>query len=124
MKVAVAIIRDELSRILITQRPWTATHGGSWEFPGGKLEANELAHEALIREIKEEVGLEVDRYSFLGQINHSYEDKLVQLSVFQVTGFRGTPSCLAEQLSMKWMEKKDLNPEEFPKANRGIFDWI
>lgn len=124
MKVAVAIITDEQHNILITQRPFHVPHGGCWEFPGGKLETNELAEHALIREIKEEVGIEIHQYQFLGEINHQYPDKSVQLIIFQVTQFSGKPSCLEGQLNMKWIKKDNLNSDDFPEANRGIFDLI
>ncbi|BCA95601.1 7,8-dihydro-8-oxoguanine-triphosphatase [Legionella antarctica] len=124
MKVAVAIITDERDRILITQRSYHIPHGGFWEFPGGKLEANERAEQALIREIREEVGLEINKFQLLGEITHQYPDKSVQLIVFQVTEFSGKPSCLERQLNIKWMEKEKLNPEDFPEANKGIFDLI
>lgn len=124
MKVAIAIIFDEQHRILITQRPHHVPHGGYWEFPGGKLEANESAEHALIREVKEEIGLEIHQYQFLGEINHQYSDKSVQLIIFQVTHFSGVPSCLEGQLDMKWVEKDNLNLEEFPEANHGILDLI
>lgn len=124
MKVAVAIITDEQSRILITQRPFHVPHGGFWEFPGGKLEANEPAEHALIREIREEVGLEIHQCHLLGEITHQYPDKSVQLIIFQVTQFSGNASCLEGQLNMKWIEKDKLNPEDFPEANKNIFDLI
>lgn len=124
MKVAIAVIFDEQQRILITQRPHHVPHGGYWEFPGGKLEANELAEQALIREVREEIGLEIQQYQFLGEINHQYADKSVQLIIFQVTQFNGIPSCLEGQLDMKWVDKDNLNLEEFPEANHGILDLI
>lgn len=124
VKVAVAIITDDQQRILITQRPSHVPHGGCWEFPGGKLEANELAEDALIREIREEIGIEIHQCLFLGDFSYQYPDKLVQLLVFHVTRFSGTPSCLEGQPNMKWIEKVNLNPEDFPAANRGIFEFI
>lgn len=122
MKVAVALITDAQQRILITQRPFHVPHGGCWEFPGGKLENNELPEQALIREIREEVGIEIHEFVLLGQINHQYPDKSVQLIIFHVTRFTGIPSCLEGQLSMQWIQKNKLNPDDFPEANRGIFD--
>lgn len=124
MKVAVAIITDEQNRILITQRPFHAPHGGLWEFPGGKLELNESAEEALLREIKEEVGLNILQHQLLGQINHQYPDKSVQLIVFLVTQFSGKASCLEGQLNMKWIEKDNLSCNDFPEANHRIIDLI
>lgn len=120
MKVAVAIISDEQQRILITQRPLHVPHGGFWEFPGGKLEAQELPEHALVREVREEVGLELVRYDFLGQINHQYTDREVELFVFHVTQFYGNASCLEGQLNMNWVHLSDLNPQDFPEANHAI----
>lgn len=124
MKVAVAIIVDEQQRILITQRPFHVPHGGSWEFPGGKLEYNETPESALIREIKEEVGLDVLKYQHLGVIHHQYLDKSVQLIVFIVTRFTGVPDSLEGQLNLQWVDKANLKPEDFPEANHKIFDLI
>jgi len=124
MKVAVAVITDEQQQILITQRPFHAPHGGRWEFPGGKLEANELAEHALIREIKEEVGLQVLEYELLGEIKHQYPDKSVELIIYRVTKCSGNPACLEGQLAMKWIKKNNLNPEDFPEANRAVIQLI
>lgn len=124
IKVAVAIILDEQQRVLITQRPLHVPHGGYWEFPGGKLETNELAEHALIREVKEEIGLDVLKYQFLGEVNHQYVDKSVQLLIFLVTQFLGNPLCIEGQLAMRWVRVEQLNPDEFPEANREVIQLI
>ena len=124
MKVAIAIIKDKQNRILITQRPLHVSHGGCWEFPGGKLEINEKAEHALIREIREEIGLEIHNHQFLGQLTYQYPDKEVQLFVYHVTHFSGNASCLEGQLSLKWIEPDQLDPKQFPEANREVFNLI
>lgn len=124
IRVAVAVIVDKQQRILITQRPLHASHGGYWEFPGGKLETDELPEHALVREIKEEVGLEVVQHQFLGEVNHQYGDKKVQLLIFLVTEFNGTPFCIEGQLAMEWVTQDELNPEHFPAANREVMALI
>jgi 8-oxo-dGTP diphosphatase len=124
MKVAVAIITDDQQRVLITQRPLHASQGGLWEFPGGKLEADELPEQALIREIKEEVGLSILQYQLLGEIRHQYSDKDVHLIIFHVSKFIGQAACIEGQLGMKWIDKEHLNPHDFPEANHGIFNLI
>lgn len=124
LKVAVAIITDEEQRVLIAQRPLHVPQGGLWEFPGGKLEPNETAEHALIREIREEIGLEVKKCHLLGEIEHQYPDKLVQLMVFHVTEYSGEAACLEGQLDIKWMDKELLNANQFPEANCAIFELI
>ncbi len=121
IKVAVAIITDGEQRILITQRPLDVPQGGCWEFPGGKLEINESAEHALIREVKEELGIDVKKYQLLGEIEHQYTDKRVCLIIFHVSEFSGIASCLEGQLGLKWINKELLNPNDFPEANRAIF---
>ncbi|KTD73205.1 8-oxo-dGTP diphosphatase MutT [Legionella tucsonensis] len=124
ISVAVAVIIDEQQRILITQRPFYLPHGGCWEFPGGKLEVNEPSESALIREIKEEIGIEVRHYTLLGEVKHQYPDKSVKLIIFLVSQYVGEPLCLEGQLAMKWVYPYELNPEHFPEANREVIDMV
>ncbi|MFI4919537.1 MAG: 8-oxo-dGTP diphosphatase MutT [Legionellales bacterium] len=124
MKVAVAVILDDKNRILITQRPLHAPHGGFWEFPGGKLEQNESAEAALVREIREEVGLEIIQYQFLGDIHHQYPNRAVNLFVFLVTEFSGIPCCLEGQLNMQWVKRQNLITADFPEANHRILELL
>lgn len=124
MKVAIALIMDEQNRLLITQRPLHASHGGFWEFPGGKVEEGESEEGALLREMREELGIDVRTFQFLGEIKHDYPKHSVELFVFKVTQFTGTPRCLDGQLNMRWLEKNKINHDEFPAANRGILDLI
>ncbi|KTD15675.1 Mutator protein MutT [Legionella gratiana] len=124
LTVAVAIIIDNQQRLLITQRPLHVSHGGCWEFPGGKLEENETSELALIREVKEEVDLEVHQYQLLGEVNHQYSDKSVTLIVFLVTHFSGEPSCMEGQLAMKWISLQELDPKDFPEANQYVIAMI
>jgi 8-oxo-dGTP diphosphatase len=121
LEVAIAVIQDEQNRILITQRPLDVPHGGLWEFPGGKLNPQETAAAALVREIKEEIGLEVLQHQFLGEIHHQYPDQLVKLMVFKVTQYLGIPACLEDQMGIQWMHPRDLTPAHFPKANQDVF---
>jgi 8-oxo-dGTP diphosphatase len=115
--VALAVIVDEQQRVLITQRSLHVPHGGCWEFPGGKLEVDESSENALIREVKEELGLDVSQYQFLDEVHHQYSNKTLKLIIFLVTGFSGEPICLEGQLAMKWIHLNELNPSDFPEAN-------
>lgn len=124
MKVAIAVIIDGSGRILITRRPLHTSHGGQWEFPGGKLEDDETPPEALKREVMEEVGLEVVEADFLTIIEHSYGLKYVELFVYCVTEFHGTPSCCESQIDLRWIELSATHQFEFPEANKIIIDLL
>lgn len=99
-------------------------HGGLWEFPGGKLEDNESLESALVREIKEEVGIEVHQYQYIGTIDYQYPDKSVQLIIYYVYEFSGIPDCLEGQMNMKWINRNDLHDYDFPEANKHIIDLL
>jgi len=124
VKVAVAVIFDEKQQVLITQRPLHATHGGKWEFPGGKLEAGELASSALIREIKEEIGIDIVNYYFLDEIVHDYGAKTVSLQIFIVNQYQGEASCCESQLALCWVSVDKLKSYDFPEANTAIIELI
>lgn len=124
MKVAVAVITNEEQRLLITQRPLHTSLGGRWEFPGGKLEINESADDALRRELKEELDLHVIEYDFIGEVSHHYSDRHVELLVYHVSKWSGTPQCMEGQLALKWIRREEINPKDFPEANSSIFNLI
>jgi 8-oxo-dGTP diphosphatase len=124
MKVVVAIIFDDKRRVLITRRPLHASHGGLWEFPGGKLEEGELPAAALIREIKEEVGLEILEFHFLGEVEHQYDTQKVSLLLFSVNKYLGNAVCCEAQMDLRWVSVDTLSDYEFPKANVQFFNLI
>jgi len=119
LHVAVGVIRDADGRILLTQRAKHAHQGGLWEFPGGKREADETIFEALRRELREEVGIEVQAAKPLIKINHHYPDLQVLLDVWQVRQFSGVASACEDQ-AMCWVEPQQLHEFSFPAANRPI----
>jgi 8-oxo-dGTP diphosphatase len=87
--VAAAVIYDDHGRFLLAQRPAGKVYAGYWEFPGGKVDAGETAHDALCRELHEELGIEVMRaYPWITRY-YKYEHAHVKLNFFRVTGWRG-----------------------------------
>lgn len=122
IQVAVAIIVNQQQQVLITQRPENVSHGGYWEFPGGKLEAGETAEEALIREIKEEVGLEIHQAQFLLRQEHHYPQKVVELAFYLVREYSGMAYRCEGQLNLQWVNCKNLNPRLFPEANYALIE--
>ena len=118
VKVAAGVIERD-GQVLVTQRAAKAHQGGLWEFPGGKLESGESAEQALVRELAEELNIQVTQQSPLIEIAHDYGDKQVRLFVFVVYDFEGEPQGLEGQ-PMQWIASADLNGLSFPAANLPI----
>jgi 8-oxo-dGTP diphosphatase len=116
LHVAVGVVRDQDGNILLTQRAKHAHQGGLWEFPGGKLEANETVMQALQRELHEEVGITVQVAKPLIKIKHCYPDLQVLLDVWQVNHFQGRATACEGQ-AMRWVAPKHLSQFQFPVAN-------
>ena len=108
-------------QILISKRAKDVHQGGFWEFPGGKVEANEVVVDALSRELFEELGITVkcEDVSPLIQIAHDYGDKQVLLDVYTVHRFDGEASGREGQ-PIKWVVEADLLTYSFPEANKSI----
>ncbi|NRA53688.1 MAG: 8-oxo-dGTP diphosphatase MutT [Gammaproteobacteria bacterium] len=117
--VAAGVIENHQGEILIAKRLAHLHQGGKWEFPGGKVEANESALEALTRELSEEVGLVVTGAKPMVKLEHDYGDKMVILDVWHVTSFSGVATGLEGQI-VQWVTKTDLVNFEFPAANKPI----
>ncbi len=95
--------------------------GGKWEFPGGKVEAGESPEQALHRELKEEIAIQITHTDPLITIAHDYGDKQVKLIVFIVDGFKGEPVGNEGQPG-KWLSIDTLDASAFPAANVAIID--
>ena len=91
VRVAAAVILGTGGEVLLAQRPAGKAYAGYWEFPGGKLEPGESGHDALVRELREELGLEVvDAAPWLVQ-RYTYPHADVELNFFRVFAFTGEP---------------------------------
>ncbi|MCU0560393.1 MAG: A/G-specific adenine glycosylase [Desulfobacterales bacterium] len=104
-------------RVLITQRPAQGLLGGLWEFPGGKLREGEGPAAACVREIKEEVNLEVVVESALAQVRHAYSHFRIRLHVFRCRYAAGRVRR-SGPAAHRWVRLADLDRFAFPKANR------
>jgi 8-oxo-dGTP diphosphatase len=119
MRVAVGILQDALGQVLVNQRPPHSDFmPGYWEFPGGKVEAQEDGWQALVRELKEELGITVVAGCSLMVLQHHYPQRQVQLEIWQVTDYLGRPQSL-EQQPLAWhhpdaLPAIDLLPADEP----------
>ena len=119
--VVIGILIDGVGRVLVTRRAPDAHQGGLWEFPGGKVEADENLLEALARELREELGVLVETTKALMVLEHDYIDKRVRLDVYRVTRWSGEPRGLEDQ-PLAWQRPEQLQDWAFPAANRPILE--
>jgi len=121
LNVAVGIIVNPQNELLIAQRPANKPHGLCWEFPGGKVEAEETTYQALCRELKEEIGITVEIALAWRQHFHEYPDYEVTLHTYFVREYRGKPQGCEGQ-TLKWITANVLGDYEFPEANHFIIE--
>lgn len=121
--VAVAVILDPGGRVLLTRRAPDSHQGGLWEFPGGKLEHGETLEQGLVREIREELSLEILASMPLLEVRHDYGDKHVLLDVHLVRDYCGEPSPQEDQ-PMAWVAVADIDRYSFPAANQPIVEVV
>lgn len=126
--VAAALI-DADGRVLLAQRPAQSAHGGLWEFPGGKIEAGELPESALIRELKEELGILVPARCLapLTFASHTYETCHLLMPLYVCRNWEGEPIPLEGQ-SLAWVRKNRLRNYPMPPADEPLIpilqDWL
>lgn len=115
MEVAAGVIFRS-GQLLITQRHADAHLGGLWEFPGGKREPGETFAQCLTRELREELGVEVDVGELFESVTHAYVDKTVHLKFFLCRLSAGEPQPL-DCAALKWVGREELATYTFPAAD-------
>lgn len=114
----VAAIITERERIFATQRGYGAFKGG-WEFPGGKLEAGESPEEALRREIREELELEIEIGSLADTVEYDYPDFHLSMDCFFCRIKSGTP-LLKEHEAARWLTRENLDSVNWLPADQDL----
>lgn len=118
--VACALV-DADRRVLIAQRPEGKALAGLWEFPGGKLEAGETPEAALIRELREELGVET-REACLAPLtfaSHAYEGWHLLMPLYVCRKWQGTPVA-KEHTALKWVRPQMLREYAMPPADEPL----
>jgi 8-oxo-dGTP diphosphatase len=99
VQVAVGVLVREDGSFLLTSRPVGKPYAGYWEFPGGKVEQGETTHQALCRELHEELGIDVSAATAWKVEVVDYPHSLVRLHFFKVTGWSGVLQMREQQLA-------------------------
>jgi 8-oxo-dGTP diphosphatase len=109
---------DDGPEILLAQRPPGEALAGFWEFPGGKLEAGETALHAVVREVREELGVDIEAIELMAEETHLYPHGLqVVLSFVRCTAPTGQLQSLDGQ-AFRWVLLTEVNPDELLEADR------
>jgi 8-oxo-dGTP diphosphatase len=122
--VACALI-DADGRVMIAQRPASKEMAGLWEFPGGKLERGERPEQALVRELREELGIEVkeDCLAPFTFASHAYLKFHLLMPLYVCRKWEGEP-CAKEHQALKWIYPRNLGAWPMPPADRPLIPML
>jgi mutator protein MutT len=113
------VFRNE--KLLITKRYDDAHLGGLWEFPGGKREPNETFEQCLVRELHEELGIDVTVNKLVESVTHEYPGKTVHLKFFVCEWQKNEPQPLGCS-ECKWVTAEGLKEHDFPEADARLLN--
>jgi 8-oxo-dGTP diphosphatase len=122
--VAAALI-DTDGRVLIAQRPEGKAFAGLWEFPGGKIEPGERPEQALIRELREELGIEVSAACLAPFVftSHAYDSFHLLMPLYLLRRWSGTVQR-REHAALKWVKPNQLSDYPMPPADEPLVAWL
>ena len=123
--VAAAALIDVDGRVLICQRPEGKQLAGLWEFPGGKVEPGETPEACLIRELNEELGIEVTQACLAPFVfaSHSYETFHLMMPLYLVRRWSGTVQR-REHAALAWVKPVKLGDYPMPPADAPLVAWL
>ena len=121
IRVAAAMIIED-GAVLATQRGYGAFKGG-WEFPGGKLEPGELPEEALVREIREELEVDIEVVEYLDTVEYDYPEFHLSMACF-VCQLKSGELVLKEHEAARWLSKEMLRSVEWLPADVEVLEKV
>jgi len=123
--VVAAALVDKAGRILLQQRAPGRAMAGLWEFPGGKVEPGELPEAALVRELREELGIDVEDASLAPACfaSAAVGERHMILLLYLCRQWRGTPRPL-DASALKWLRPAEMIAAEMPPADRPLIDLL
>ena len=116
LEVVAALVRRE-DCFLICRRPMHKARGGQWEFAGGKVENGETGQQALKRELREELGIEVEVQEQVADVTYAYPELTVHLTLYGAAIVGGTPQLL-EHNDLRWIAPDEAVDGDFCPADR------
>ena len=122
VEVVAALIWDK-DKFLICQRPKNKARALLWEFVGGKVEKGESKEEALIRECREELAIDIVVDSIFTEVTHDYPDITIHLTLFN-SHIVGGQLMLLEHNAMAWINSEEIENYDFCPADKGILEKI
>ena len=108
-------------RVLITLRSTTRVLGGLWELPGGKIEQDETVEQAVVRELREEVGITVEPIHELDAVEHDYDHAHIRLLPFVCRRVDGQPRAIDVD-EVRWAALDELDRFHFPEASGPVLE--
>lgn len=120
-EIGVGLIVNRKNELLIALRPNDSMLGGLWEFPGGKKEKNETIKETVARELKEELGVDVEVFSKFRDLKHAYSHFKITMHAYWCRIVKGNPEARSSQ-KIKWVSLDDIDEFPFPKASKTLIN--
>ena len=119
VEVVGAIIKDG-DRYLVGQRAANKSQGGLWEFMGGKIEPGETPEQALARECREELALEIENEHIIDSVVHEYPEKTIRLTLISCSPKSGSILKALEHQQIRWVTRAEMDIMDFAPADRGL----
>jgi len=119
IEVVGAIIKNG-DRYLVGQRAANKSQGGLWEFMGGKIEPGETPEQALARECREELDLEIENERIIDSVVHEYPEKTIRLTLIECTPKTGSVPRPNEHQSIRWLTREEMDVLDFAPADRDL----
>ena len=116
-----AIIKDG-DRYLVGQRPANKAQGGMWEFMGGKIEPGETPEEALARECREELALEIENEHIIDSVVHEYPEKTIRLTLISCSPKSGSIPKALEHQQIRLVTLDEMDTLTFAPADRELIE--
>ena len=123
--VAAAALIDTDGRVLICKRPQGKQLAGLWEFPGGKVEPGESPEQCLIRELDEELGIQVSHACLAPFVfaSHAYESFHLLMPLFLIRRWEGIVRA-REHKALAWVKPRDMDAYPMPPADAPLVAWL